>query len=89
VIKKLVFLLLLNLLIINPSFAYDLDDRPDWNVDDLQSNIKDYGFEIIDTNIASTENSIIEIITLEKKDWILKCRVRYTYDQIYTFCDFP
>ena len=88
-IKKLAFLLLLNLLITNSSFAYDLNDRPDWSVDDVQSNIKDHGFEIIDTNIANTESNIIEIITLEKKDWILKCRVRYTYDQIYTFCDFP
>ena len=88
-IKKLAFLLLLNLLIINSSFAYDLKDRPDWSVDDLQSNIKDYGFKIVDTNIANTDSNVIEIITLEKKEWILKCRVRYTYQQIYTFCDFP
>jgi len=88
VIKKLVLLLLLNLLIINPSFAYDLNDRPDWSVDDVQSNIKDYGFRIIGTTIANTE-SAIEIITLEKKGWILKCRVRYTSQSIYTFCEFP
>jgi len=89
VIKKLVFLLLLNLLIINPSFAYDLDDRPDWSVDDLQSNIKDYGFRIISTNVViANEMFPVEIITLEKKGWILKCKVKYT-SQIKTDCDFP
>ena len=86
--KTFILFILIKLLIINSSFSYDLNDRPDWSVDDVQSNIKDYGFRIIGTTIANTE-SAIEIITLEKKGWILKCRVRYTSQQIYTFCEFP
>ena len=92
-LKRFALFFLLNLLITNPSFAYDLEDRPDWSVDDVQSNIKDYGWKIIGTTIASNENAPIEIITLEKKGWILKCKVRYANfsngGHIYTDCDFP
>ena len=86
--KKFALFVLLNLLITNPSFAYDLEDRPDWSVDDVQSNIKDYGFRIVGTNMAHSKNFPIEIITLEKKGWILKCKIKYA-SQFYTNCDFP
>jgi hypothetical protein len=87
-IKKLTFIFLVNLMASNLSLAYELKERPDWSVDDLQSNIKDYGFRIVGTNIASNDNFPVEIITLEKKGWILKCKIKYA-SQIYTYCDFP
>ena len=88
-IKKLIFIFLVNLMASNLSLAYELKERPDWSVDDLQSNIKDYGFRIVGTNIISANGKFpVEIITLEKKGWILKCKVKYA-SQIYTDCDFP
>jgi hypothetical protein len=87
--KKLAFFILLNLLITNQSFAYDVDDMPEVDYGDLNANIKDHGFRIVGTNIASNEMFPIEIITLEKKGWILKCKVRYASQQTYTVCYYP
>ena len=87
--KKIAFLLLLNLLITNPSFAYNVDDMPDYELDDVNGNIKDHGFRIVGTNIASNEMFPIEIITLEKKGWVLKCKVRYASQRTYTVCYYP
>ena len=87
--KKLAFFILLNLLITNKSFAYDVDDMPDYDYSDVNANIKDYGFRIIGTNIASNEMFPIEIITLEKKGWILKCRVQYKSSSPKTYCYYP
>ena len=87
-IKKLIFIFLVNLMASNLSLAYEFKERPDWSVDDVQSNIKDYGFRIVGTNMAHSKNFPIEIITLEKKGWILKCRVKYTTD-VLTFCYYP
>ena len=87
-IKKLIFIFLVNLMASNLSLAYEFKERPDWSVDDVQSNIKDYGFRIVGTNMAHSKNFPIEIITLEKKGWILKCKIKYA-SQFYTNCDFP
>ena len=87
--KKLAFFILLNLLITNSSFAYDVDDMPEIDYSDLNANIKDYGFRIIGTNsFIANETFPIEIITLEKKGWILKCRVKYT-TAVKTYCYYP
>jgi|DEB0MinimDraft_6_1074348.scaffolds.fasta_scaffold26285_6 hypothetical protein len=87
--KKLAFFILLNLLITNSSFAYDVDDMPEIDYSDLNGNIKDHGFRIIGTNAVIAFGKFpVEIITLEKKGWILKCRVKYTTD-VLTFCYYP
>ena len=85
--KKLAFFILLNLLITNLSFAYDLEDLPEFE-NDLQANIKDHGFRIVGTQTAKMDE-VIEIITLDKKGWILKCVVRHTPNRIYTTCGYP
>ena len=88
-IKKFILLFIINIFLATSAISYDLDKMPEYSETDLTENIKDHGFRIMYTNIAANENYPIEIITLEKAGWILKCRLRYTSSLIQTFCTIP
>ncbi len=58
-----------------------LADEPEYSFS-LNENIIEYGWKIKNTsNLVSTERKAIEIVTLSKNGWILKCSL--TYSQIF------
>ena len=56
----------------------------------LNENLIEYGWKIKSTsNLVGTERSAIEVITLFKNGWILKCSLNYYPQEFYQRCWIP
>ena len=89
IFKIFFFYTLSSVFLINSAFSVNSEDLPNWDLRDLQKNINNHGFKIVSTTIANNGVTPIEIITLEKRGFILKCSVRYTPEQFFTYCNYP
>ncbi len=59
-----------------------LADEPEYSFS-LNENIIEYGWKIKNTsNLVGTETRAVEVVTLSKNGWILKCSLTY-YPQIF------
>ena len=64
-------------------------DEPEYS-SSLNENIIEYGWEIKNTSsLAGTERTAVEVITLSKNNWILKCSIHYYPDELYHRCWLP
>ena len=78
--KKLLGIVVLGLLLMSGN-AY-ADEVPEYS-DDINENIKKYGWKITDTKLANKESVTIEIVTMSNKGWIIKCGIFYTAESIH------
>jgi len=79
---------------------YLLADEPEYS-NSLNENINKHGWEVLSFFNAGTERSAVEVITLSKNNWILKCTLHYfyedewykndygDYDDFYQKCNLP
>ena len=57
--------------------TYLIADEPEYS-SSLNENIIKYGWKIKNTSsLAGTVRSAVEVITLSKNNWILKCSIHY------------
>ena len=98
--KKLLAILVLGLLWCNVGFGEEqnfLKKLPKWDHTDLNMNVIEYGWKIKSSKMITYPSETIkgrlplEIYTLRKGNWILKCLIRYMneYDDVMTTCDLP
>ena len=91
--KKLLGILVLGLLWCNVGFG----EEPKWDYTDLNMNVIEYGWKIKSSKMTTYPSETIigqlplEIYTLTKGNWVLKCLIRYMteYDLLQTTCDLP
>ena len=70
---------------------------PKWDYSDLNMNVIEYGWKIKSFKMTTYPSETIigqsplEIYTLTKGNWVLKCLIRYMteYDLLQTTCDLP
>ena len=72
--KKIAFLVVLKLFIANELFAKELK-FPKFDPNNINKNIKEFGWSIKDTKIIDSLPA--EIITLTNKGFILRCNIYY------------
>ena len=84
--KKLLGILVLSLLWCNVSFA---DKKPKFSYISLNENIIKYGWKIKSIKFASAKGFPVEIYTLTKGKWIMKCNLRYIHTMMSTTCYLP
>ena len=58
---------------------YLLADEPEYS-NSLNENINKHGWEFLSFFNTTTQRSAVEIITLSKNNWILKCSLHYFYE---------
>ena len=80
--KKLLGIVVLGLMWCNVGFA---DEKPKISYNSVNENIIKYGWKI--KSIKSF--SEMEIYTLTKGKWIMKCRITYHLSNIFTWCVLP
>ena len=84
--KNFLWVLALGLLLSGNAYA---DEIPDYS-DDINENMKVYGWKINDTKLANKERTTIEIVTMSNKGWIIKCGIFYSFEKfIRTSCSAP
>ena len=86
--KKLLSIVVLGLLLSGNGYA---DEIPDY-IDDINENIKKYGWKINDSKFMNNKNNgaIIEIVTMSNKGWVIKCGIFYSAERINRVtCDAP
>ena len=71
--------MVLGLLLSGNAYA---DEVPEYS-DDINENIKKYGWKITDTKLANKESVTIEIVTMSNKEWIIKCGIFYNAESIH------
>ena len=81
--RTFIFILIIffstNILAGEPEYSYSLNE-----------NLIEYGWKIKSTsNLVGTERSAIEIVTLSKNGWILKCSLNYYPEDFYQRCWIP
>ena len=79
--KKLLGIVVLGLLLSSNAYAAEIPDY----IDDINENIKNYGWKIDDSNFMNNKNNsnIIEIVTMSNKGWIIKCGIFYVGEKIH------
>jgi len=55
----------------------------------MNKNIIEHGWEVKNSKITRLRNVPVEIYTLMKGNWILKCQVLHTHEVLKTFCMKP
>ena len=85
--KKLSLYVFLVLMFCNVGFG----EEPKWDYTDLNMNVIEYGWKIKSSKMTKVDKLPLEIYTLRKGNWILKCLIRYMneYDDVMTTCDLP
>ena len=86
--KKLLGILVLGLLLSNNAYAAEIPDY----IDDINENIKKYGWKIDDSYFMNNKNNgnFIEIVTMSNKGWIIKCGIFYVFEKIHRVtCEAP
>ena len=65
-------------------------DEPEYSSYSLSENIFNHGWKIKNnSNLVGTESSAVEIVTLSKNGWILKCSLSYYPQEFYQRCWIP
>jgi len=64
-------------------------EEPTFDIRDMNKNIIEHGWEVKNSKITRLRNVPVEIYTLMKGNWILKCQVLYTHEVLKTFCMKP
>ena len=80
--KKLLGILVLGLLWCNVAFT---DEEPKYHTTSMNKSMIDYGWKI--KSIKSF--SEMEVYTLTKGKWIMKCRLKYKLSTLFTWCYLP
>ena len=66
-----------------------LANEPEYS-NSLNGNILEYGWKIKSTsNLVGTEKLSVEVITLSKNAWILKCSLHYFPNNFFQRCWLP
>lgn len=64
-------------------------EEPTFDIRDMNKNIIEHGWEVKNSKITRLRNVPVEIYTLMKGNWILKCQVLHTLEVLKTFCMKP
>ncbi|MDB3919552.1 hypothetical protein N9349_02270 [Candidatus Pelagibacter sp.] len=83
--KKINFLIIVILMSCNAGFS----EEPTFDIRDMNKNIIEHGWEVKNSKITRLRNVPVEIYTLMKGNWILKCQVLHTHEVLKTFCMKP
>ena len=67
--------------------SYSNGEEPKYS-DSLNENINKYQWKIKSSKFTSNQIPV-EIITLQKKNYIIKCVLGYTFDYIESYCELP
>ena len=83
--KKLSLYVFLGLLWSNIGFS----EEPKYDYRDMNKNINEYGWKVKKSTMTKLKTAPMEIYTLTKGNWILKCQILYMHDEMQTFCMTP
>tara|TARA_A100001011_G_C13774934_1_gene620753 strand:+ start:91 stop:354 length:264 start_codon:yes stop_codon:yes gene_type:complete len=86
--KKLLGIVILGLLLSSNAYA---DEIPDYD-DDINENIKKYGWKIDDTYFSNRPDAgtFVEMVTMSNKGWIIKCGIFYHHEKVIrVICNAP
>jgi len=83
--KNLSFFLIIFSILINPVKS----EIPDYEIRDLNKNIIEHRWKVNRTNFIGIKGYSIELYTLSKNGYILKCQVAYFQDRLETYCMEP
>ena len=84
--KKLSLYIFLVLMVCNVGVA---DEKPKISYNSVNENIIKYGWKIKSIKFASAKGFPVEIYTLTKGKWIMKCNLRYIHTMMSTTCYLP
>jgi len=85
--KKIFIILAISLFMYGNGIANDR--APKFSKDSLNSNIIEHKWVIWKDKFFNTNLFHTEIYTLIKDDWILKCKIEYTDDDQFVYCNLP
>ena len=80
--KKLSFFLIIFFILVNPVFS----EIPEFDYQNLNKNINEYKWKVVRTNFIKIKDTPIELYTLSKNGFILKCQVAYLLSRQETNC---
>ena len=84
--KKLSLYIFLCLLWCNVGFG----EEPKWDFGDLNKNVIEYGWKIKSSKMTKVDKLPLEIYTLTKGNWVLKCQILYIPEEVSrTWCNTP
>ena len=83
--KKLYFYVFVILMTCSVGFS----EEPKFDVKDMNKNIIEHGWKVKSSTMTRLRNVPVEIYTLTKGNWILKCQVLHTHEVLKTFCMTP
>ena len=55
----------------------------------MNKNIIEHGWKVKKSTMTKLKTVPVEIYTLTKGNWILKCQILYMHDEMQTFCMTP
>ena len=55
----------------------------------MNKNINEYGWKVKKSTMTKLKTAPMEIYTLTKGNWILKCQITYIHGQMLTWCMMP
>ena len=65
-------------------------EEPKWDYTDLNKNVIEYGWKIKSSKMTKVDKLPLEIYTLTKGNWVLKCQILYIPEEIsQTWCNTP
>ena len=82
---KYLFISLFFILIFSPVKS----EIPNFEIRDLNKNIIEHKWKVMRTNFIGIKSYPVELYTLSKNGYILKCQVAYLKDRIETYCMEP
>ena len=83
--KFLGMFLVLGLLFCNVGFT----EEPKYDESNINKNINMHEWKHINKRMSVLKDEPIEIITLTKSNWMLKCTILYGHLSITTYCTIP
>jgi hypothetical protein len=83
--KKLYLYIFIILISCNVGFS----EEPTFDIKNMNKNIIEHGWEVKSSTMTKLKNLPLEIYTLIKENWILKCQVLHTHEVLKTFCMTP
>jgi len=83
--KKLSLYIFLVLMFCNVGFS----EEPTFDYRDMNKNIIEHGWKVKKSTMTKLKTVPVEIYTLTKGNWILKCQILYMHDEMETFCMTP
>ena len=83
--KKLLAIVVLVLMWCNVGFS----EEPTFDYSDMNKNIIEHGWKVKKSTMTKLKDAPVEIYTLTKGNWILKCQILYIPKQMQTWCMTP